>query len=70
MAINVGSADRVIRIVAGVALIAVAIMGHGPIRWLGLVGAVLVITAIVRFCPAYWLMRIKTVGQPKQQLHT
>jgi hypothetical protein len=62
MARNVGSLDRIIRVVIGVALIAVAVMEHGPIRWLGLVGIVLVATATVSFCPAYWLMRIKTLG--------
>ena len=62
MARNVGSVDRVIRAVAGVALIAVAVMGHGPIRWLGLVGVVLIVTATTQFCPAYWLMRVKTLS--------
>lgn len=66
MALNVGTADRIIRIVAGIALLAVAALEHGPIRWIGLVGLVLIITGIVRFCPAYWLMRIKTIGGPKQ----
>jgi hypothetical protein len=62
MATNVGSLDRIIRAVVGVALIAVAALGHGPIRWLGLVGIVLIVTATIRFCPAYWLMRVKTLG--------
>jgi hypothetical protein len=58
---NIGSLDRIIRAVIGVALIALAVVDHGPIRWLGLIGIVLLVTASVRFCPAYWLMRVKTL---------
>lgn len=69
MSINVGTADRVIRIIAGIGLIAYAAVSHGAIRWIGLAGVVLIITGVVRFCPAYWLMRIKTIGRPKP-IHT
>ena len=62
---NVGSADRIIRFVAGAALVAVPFISHGPIRWVGLVGVVLIVTAFTKFCPAYWVMRIKTIGQTK-----
>lgn len=65
MARNVGGVDRMIRVVAGLALIAVAVMGHGPIRWLGVAGGVLIVTATIRFCPAYWLMRVKTLHGTK-----
>jgi hypothetical protein len=65
MAGNVGSLDRIIRGVVGTGRIAVAVMSHGPIRWLGLVGVVLIVTAFVRFCPAYWLMRVQTLGGPR-----
>jgi hypothetical protein len=61
---NVGSADRLIRIIAGIAIIAFAVFAHGPIRWTGLVGSVLLTTGFVSFCPAYWLLRIKTLSTP------
>ena len=51
MTANVGSADRVIRIVAGLALIAATLMGWiGPWGWIGVVA---VATGLFRFCPAY-----------------
>lgn len=48
---NVGSVDRVIRVVAGVALIAATLVGAiGPWGWIGLVPLV---TGLFRICPAY-----------------
>lgn len=66
MTANVGSADRIIRAVVGIALLTVAVLSHGPTRWIGLVGVVLLGTAAFGFCPAYWLMRIKTLGAAHQ----
>lgn len=63
MRINLGRVDQVIRIVAGLALIAFAILDQTPFRWVGLAGIALLLTGFVRFCPAYWLLRIKTIGR-------
>ncbi|MEQ1438507.1 DUF2892 domain-containing protein [Fontimonas sp. SYSU GA230001] len=52
MKANVGSVDRIVRAVAGVALIAWALLG-GPLwAWIGVVPLA---TAVFRFCPAYTL---------------
>mgnify|MGYP003571166310 CR=1 FL=1 len=63
---NEGSIDRVIRLVLGVVLIGAALL------WLGLmdaalwgivaavIGAVLVFTAAIGFCPAYKLVGMST----------
>lgn len=47
---NVGSIDRIIRIIVGLGL-----LGAGCYfkNWWGLVGLVPLLTAFVRFCPAY-----------------
>ena len=48
---NVGSVDRVIRVVAGVALIAASVFGAiGPWGWIGIVPLA---TGLFRVCPAY-----------------
>ncbi len=60
MQANVGTLDRVLRALIGIALLAVAALGHGPIRYVGIAGIVLVLTALVRFCPACWLLRLRT----------
>lgn len=50
MKCNVGKTDRMLRIVAGL-----AIMGAGVYfqSWLGAIGIVPLLTGIFRFCPAY-----------------
>ncbi|MGO9412554.1 MAG: DUF2892 domain-containing protein [Spirochaetia bacterium] len=54
---NVGLADRIIRTVIGVAVIAVGVAYHS---WWGLVAAVPLLTAAVGFCPLYSLLGIST----------
>lgn len=50
MKCNVGKTDRMLRIVAGL-----AIMGAGVYfqSWLGAIGVVPLLTGLFRFCPAY-----------------
>jgi hypothetical protein len=62
---NVGSIDRVVRIVIGIALVAAAVSGTlaGPALILaGIVAAIMVVTGAVGFCPLYWLLGISTAG--------
>lgn len=48
---NVGTFDRVVRIVVGVALIAASLLGYvGAWGWLGIIP---LSTGLFRFCPAY-----------------
>ena len=55
---NIGTLDRVIRIVAGLALIALVFVGpKTPWGWIGVVPLV---TALIGWCPAYTLFGIKT----------
>ncbi|MDY0013147.1 MAG: DUF2892 domain-containing protein [Rhodocyclaceae bacterium] len=63
MKANVGSMDRAIRIVAGLGLIAWALMG-GPVwAWIGVVP---VATGLTGFCPAYPLLGINTCSMKKE----
>lgn len=64
---NVGSLDRIIRLILGAVLIAAPYfyasdMWMNPLfRWgVPLVGAVLILTALVRFCPIYRVIGVKT----------
>ena len=58
MKINVGTIDRVLRIVAGLVLIALA--ATGTVGWWGWLGVVPLATGLFRFCPAYALLGINT----------
>jgi hypothetical protein len=55
---NVGSADKIARIVVGALLILLSLMG--TIGWWGWIGIVPIATALMGWCPAYTLLGIKT----------
>lgn len=60
---NVGSLDRVARIIVGLALIAYAIPLGFPTtgwNWVGWIGVVPLVTALVGVCPAYSLIGVNT----------
>jgi hypothetical protein len=60
---NEGTIDRVIRIVLGIALAAVAIVGAVSAPWLyvvWVVAAIAIVTGVVGFCPLYALFRVST----------
>lgn len=54
---NVGSIDRVLRIVVGVAVIGAGIFFKS---WWGAVGAVPLLTALIGWCPAYLPLGLST----------
>ncbi|HWP68792.1 MAG TPA: DUF2892 domain-containing protein [Rectinemataceae bacterium] len=54
---NIGTTDRIIRIVAGVAI---AVIGIFYKSWLGLIGLVPLLTAGIGFCPLYLPLGIST----------
>ncbi len=60
MNMNVGSTDRFVRVVVGVAIIGAGIYFQ---NWWGAVGIILVTTGMVRYCPTYSLINITTVAK-------
>ncbi|HEB77360.1 MAG TPA: DUF2892 domain-containing protein [Methylothermaceae bacterium] len=61
---NVGRKDRLIRIIAGVVI---AGLGLYFKTWLGLLGLVLIATAVLRWCPAYAPLKIDTREPEEKQ---
>ncbi len=57
---NVGSADRAIRIILGLALLAFYFLGEGSMRWVGLIGIIPLATAALGTCPLYSILGIST----------
>ncbi len=57
---NVGSTDRLIRIVLGVVLLVLLAFGPSPIRFIGILGFVMLGTAVARVCPLYIPFKINT----------
>jgi hypothetical protein len=55
---NVGGVDRIVRIVAGLALLAWVLFANGPTwAWFGVLPLV---TGLINFCPAYSILGINT----------
>lgn len=64
MQTNVGTIDRILRIIVGVILIALVFVGpQTPWGWLGVVPLA---TALIGFCPAYRLLGLRTCPLQKQ----
>ena len=60
---NICTADRIARIIFGLVLIAYAIpIGFSNTGWnfVGWIGIVPILTALVRFCPAYTVLGVNT----------
>jgi ABC-type polysaccharide/polyol phosphate export permease len=63
MAANVGTIDRILRIVVGLILIAMVFVG--PQTSWGWIGVVPLLTALIGFCPAYKLIGLSTCSIKK-----
>lgn len=57
MKANVGTTDKIVRVIIGVAMIAAGAYYHS---WFGLIGLVPIATAALGFCPPYALLGIDT----------
>jgi hypothetical protein len=62
MKANVGNADGVIRIAAGILILSAVFLLDGNARWFGLIGIVPLATGLIRWCPAYSLLGTNTCG--------
>jgi hypothetical protein len=57
---NIGPLDRALRLLAGLALLGAGLHFKS---WWGLVGLVPLLTALVRFCPAYLPLGLSTCAR-------
>jgi hypothetical protein len=55
---NVGGLDRILRIVAGIVLLALG--WFGPLGWWGLIGLVPLATGLMSTCPLYTILGLNT----------
>ncbi len=54
---NVGTIDRILRIIVGIALLAWGVWAH---NWWGALGLIPLLTALIGFCPLYAILHINT----------
>ena len=60
MKCNMGSGDRIVRGIVGIVALAA---GYYFQSWWGLIGLIPLVTAIVRWCPAYVPFGLSTAGK-------
>ena len=54
---NVGTIDKLIRVIAGAVIIALGVKYNS---WWGALGAIPIVTAALSWCPLYSILRIKS----------
>ncbi|QED49872.1 YgaP family membrane protein [Cytobacillus dafuensis] len=59
MKVNIGSPDRILRLVLGVLMLGLFML-DGNVKYLGILGIVFILTSIIRFCPLYTIFGINT----------
>jgi hypothetical protein len=64
MTCNVGKTDKIIRVIAAVAI---AVLGFYFKSWWGLLAIIPLLTAFVGFCPLYVPLKISTVKKKKTE---
>ena len=57
---NIGKTDKIIRIIIGVLLLSLLLLLDGNLRYIGLIGMVPIITALIGFCPLYKIFGMNT----------
>ncbi|MED3662153.1 DUF2892 domain-containing protein [Ureibacillus sp. FSL K6-8385] len=60
MSANVGTVDRIIRIILGLAILSLLFVLEGNLKYIGLIGLIPLITGLAKFCPLYSLFKINT----------
>jgi hypothetical protein len=63
---NVGSLDRGVRIIVGLALLSLVFLRQDSSRWFGLIGLVPLLTASLSWCPLYTVLGVKTCSAEKK----
>jgi len=57
---NIGTVDRVVRIIVGLIFLSLVVLLKDNARWIGLVGLVPLLTGVFRWCPLYTAFGVRT----------
>lgn len=59
---NMGSTDRIVRILIGIVAAYIGYTSAGTMMWVGYgVGAIMILTSLVGFCPLYVPFKLSTL---------
>lgn len=65
MKINLGSIDRILRLLIGTGIVGLGIVYQS---WLGVIGIIPIVTAFVRWCPIYSMFSLNTCPNNKCEI--
>lgn len=57
---NLGKIDRALRVVVGLAIIVFGVLNNS---WLGAIGLIPILTAVIAWCPLYCPLKINTCSK-------
>ena len=57
---NVGTVDRIIRVILGLVILSLLLLLHDNLRYLGLIGLIPLVTGAIGYCPLYALFKLST----------
>ena len=60
MKTNIGKVDQIVRILLGIVLVSFFFLVDGGLKYIGIIGLVLILTSSIKFCPLYTLFGIDT----------
>lgn len=60
MKANVGTVDRIIRIIVGIILLSLFFVLDGGMKYISILGLILLFTVVTKFCPLYTLFGLNT----------
>lgn len=60
MKTNEGTVDRTLRVIVGLAVLALFFVIEGPNRYWALIGVVPVLTGLLGYCPVYSMLGLNT----------
>jgi hypothetical protein len=67
---NLGTVDRTVRVIAGIAILLLILIGEisgTPATVLGIIAAAFLLTSALSFCPVYRLFKFSTKKEPPAQ---
>lgn len=62
MKANVGTTERIVRVIVGLVLLSLVFVLESNARWLGLIGIVPLATGAIGWCPAYGIFGKRKTG--------
>ncbi len=66
MKTNVGTLDRIVRVLIGLGLGSLFFLLEGPVRFVGVIGLVPLLTAAIGSCPLYAVLGLSTCPLEKE----